>query len=51
MPATKKVWWHGYRAQFARPMEGFLEMQFARGERRACVGRLRSAGVLRRKPR
>jgi succinate-semialdehyde dehydrogenase/glutarate-semialdehyde dehydrogenase len=30
MPGMKKVWWYGYGPGFARQMEGFLDMQFAR---------------------
>jgi acyl-CoA reductase-like NAD-dependent aldehyde dehydrogenase len=50
MPAVKKVWWYGYGAKFARQMEGFLDMQFARGGVARLRGALRSAGVVRRKP-
>ena len=31
LPGMKKVWWHGYGESFRRQMEGFLDMQFARG--------------------
>ncbi len=31
MPGMKKVWWYGYGESFRRQMEGFLDMQFARG--------------------
>ena len=50
MPEMKKVWWYGYGAKFARQMEGFLDMQFARGVIARLRGALRSAGVVRRKP-
>src|SRR6266550_4376169 len=46
LPGVKKVWWYGYGAAFARQMEGFLDLQFARGLRRRLRGMLRSAGVL-----
>src|SRR5437588_840300 len=46
LPRVKKVWWYGYGAAFARQMEGFLDLQFARGLRRRLRGMLRSAGVL-----
>jgi acyl-CoA reductase-like NAD-dependent aldehyde dehydrogenase len=50
MPRMKKVWWYGYGANFARQMEGFLDMQFARGLGARLRGALQAAGVLRRKP-
>jgi acyl-CoA reductase-like NAD-dependent aldehyde dehydrogenase len=49
MPGMKKVWWHGYGEKFTRQMEGFLDMQFARGFGTRVRGALRAAGVLRRK--
>ena len=49
MPGIKKVWWYGYGERFARQMEGFLDMQFARGLGARVRGALRSAGVVRRK--
>jgi len=49
MPGMKKVWWHGYGDSFRRQMEGFLDMQFARGVGGRLRGALRAAGVLRRK--
>jgi acyl-CoA reductase-like NAD-dependent aldehyde dehydrogenase len=49
MPGMKKVWWHGYGESFRRQMEGFLDMQFARGLSARVRGALRAAGVLRRK--
>ena len=45
----KKVWWHGYGENFRRQMEGFLDMQFARGVGTRLRGALRAAGVVRRK--
>jgi acyl-CoA reductase-like NAD-dependent aldehyde dehydrogenase len=50
MPGMKKVWWHGYGDNFRRQMEGFVDMQFARGLGTRLRGALRAAGVLRRKP-
>ncbi|MGO9348134.1 MAG: aldehyde dehydrogenase family protein [Terriglobales bacterium] len=50
MPEMKKVWWYGYGAKFARQMDGFLDMQFARGVVARLRGALRVAGVVRRKP-
>jgi acyl-CoA reductase-like NAD-dependent aldehyde dehydrogenase len=49
MPGIKKVWWYGYGASFRRQMEGFLDMQFARGVGARLRGALRAAGALRRK--
>jgi acyl-CoA reductase-like NAD-dependent aldehyde dehydrogenase len=46
MPGMKKVWWYSYGASFARQMEGFLDMQFARGPAERLRGALRSAGVI-----
>jgi succinate-semialdehyde dehydrogenase/glutarate-semialdehyde dehydrogenase len=49
MPRMKKVWWHGYGETFRRQMEGFLDMQFARGLGTRVRGALKAAGVVRRK--
>ena len=49
MPGMKKVWWYGYGKSFTRQMEGFLEMQFARGLDMRLRGALRAVGVVRRK--
>ena len=49
VPGMKKVWWHGYGESFRRQMEGFLDMQFARGLGTRLGGALRSAGILGRK--
>ncbi|HEY6369354.1 MAG TPA: aldehyde dehydrogenase family protein [Candidatus Sulfotelmatobacter sp.] len=49
VPGMKKVWWHGYGESFRRQMEGFLDMQFARGMGKRVRGALSAAGVLRRK--
>lgn len=49
-PAFKKLWWYGYGADFARQMEGFVDLLFARGWPR-LQGGLRSAGALFRKGR
>jgi acyl-CoA reductase-like NAD-dependent aldehyde dehydrogenase len=46
LPGIKKVWWYGYGAAFARQMEEFLDLQFARGIGRRLRGMVRSAGVL-----
>lgn len=49
LPGMKKVWWHGYGESFRRQMEGFLDMQFARGMGKRLRGALQAAGVVRRK--
>jgi acyl-CoA reductase-like NAD-dependent aldehyde dehydrogenase len=49
VPGMKKVWWHGYGESFRRQMEGFLDMQFARGMGTRVRGAMRAAGVLKRK--
>jgi acyl-CoA reductase-like NAD-dependent aldehyde dehydrogenase len=49
MPGMKKVWWHGYGESFRRQMEGFLDMQFARGLGTRVRGALRAAGIVTRK--
>jgi succinate-semialdehyde dehydrogenase/glutarate-semialdehyde dehydrogenase len=49
MPGMKKVWWHGYGESFRRQMEGFLDMQFARGLSARVRGAMQAAGVVRRK--
>jgi acyl-CoA reductase-like NAD-dependent aldehyde dehydrogenase len=49
MPGLKKIWWYRYGRAFARQMEGFLDLQFARGWGQRLRGALRSAGALRRK--
>jgi acyl-CoA reductase-like NAD-dependent aldehyde dehydrogenase len=48
LAGMKKLWWYGYGAGFARQMEGFLDLQFARGWGRRFRGALSSAGVLRK---
>jgi hypothetical protein len=45
----KKVWWYGYGASFTQQMEGFLNMQFARGMGTRLRGLLQSASVIWRK--
>jgi len=49
LPGMKKVWWYGYGKSFARQMEGFVDMQFARRLGARLLGGLRSAGVLGRR--
>ena len=49
VPGMKKVWWYGYGESFRRQMEGFLDMQFARGLGQKFRGALRALGLVRRK--
>jgi succinate-semialdehyde dehydrogenase/glutarate-semialdehyde dehydrogenase len=49
LPGMKKVWWYKYGARFPRQMEGFLDLQFARGWGRRLRAVFSSAGVLRKK--
>ncbi len=51
LPGVKRVWWYGYGEAFTRQMEGFLDLQFARGLGQRLRGGLRSAGVHMRKGR
>jgi acyl-CoA reductase-like NAD-dependent aldehyde dehydrogenase len=46
LPGMKKVWWYAYGETFTRQMEGFLDLQFARGWGQRLRGALRSSGVL-----
>lgn len=45
-PRVKKLWWYGYGESFARHMEAFVDVQFARGMGRRVRGALRSMGVV-----
>jgi acyl-CoA reductase-like NAD-dependent aldehyde dehydrogenase len=49
LPGVKKVWWYGYGSTFTRQMEGFLDLQFARGLGSRLGGAMRSLGLLVRK--
>jgi acyl-CoA reductase-like NAD-dependent aldehyde dehydrogenase len=49
VPGMKKVWWYGYGPGFARQMEGFLDMQFARSLGQRLRGALRATSVVWRK--
>jgi acyl-CoA reductase-like NAD-dependent aldehyde dehydrogenase len=49
MPGMKKVWWYGYGEVFRQGMEGFLDLQFARGLASRLSGALRAAGVVNKK--
>jgi acyl-CoA reductase-like NAD-dependent aldehyde dehydrogenase len=48
MPLIKKVWWYGYGESFRRQMEGFLDLQFARGLSTRLRGAGRAVGALLR---
>src|SRR5215469_5196557 len=49
MPGMKKVWWYGYGEAFARQMEGFVDLQFARSWGARLRGMVRARGVVGRK--
>jgi len=49
LPRMKKVWWYGYGAQFARQIEGLVDLQFARRISQRLRGAIGSAGSLVRK--
>jgi len=51
LPGMKKVWWYGYGAAFARQMEGFADLMFARSWGERLRGALRSAGAYTRQGR
>lgn len=43
IPGMKKVWWYGYGGEFARQMEGFVDLTFARHWRDKLRGARRAA--------
>jgi acyl-CoA reductase-like NAD-dependent aldehyde dehydrogenase len=45
-PRMKKVWWYGYGASFARQMEAFVDLQFARGLGKRLQSLPKSLGAL-----
>jgi len=49
MPNMKKLWWYRYGPSFRARMEGFLDMQFARGLATRLSGAVRAAGTIWRK--
>lgn len=51
LPGMKKIWWYGYGASFARQMEAFTDMLFARGLAQRVRGTVRSIGSFTRKGR
>jgi acyl-CoA reductase-like NAD-dependent aldehyde dehydrogenase len=51
LPGMKQVWWFGYGESFARQMEGFVDLMFARGLRQKLRGALRAGGAYLRKGR
>ncbi len=50
LPRMKKVWWYGYGSEFAKQIEGLVDLQFARKLSQRLRGAIRSAGCLVRKP-
>ncbi len=50
LPTVRKVWWYGYGPEFARQMEGFVDLLFGRGLLRLSAG-LRAAATFFRKGR
>jgi succinate-semialdehyde dehydrogenase/glutarate-semialdehyde dehydrogenase len=46
LPGMKKLWWHPYGEKFARGMEGFVEMQFARMVGQRLQGVIRAVKLL-----
>jgi len=46
MLGVKKIWWYGYGEVFTHQMEGFLDMQFARGLLNRARGAVQSIGAL-----
>jgi succinate-semialdehyde dehydrogenase/glutarate-semialdehyde dehydrogenase len=51
LPGMKQVWWFGYGEAFTRPMEGFVDLMFARGFRQKLRGALRAGEAYLRKGR
>jgi len=49
LPGMKKVWWYKYGGAYARQMEGFLDLMFAKSWSKRVQGALRAVGVLTRK--
>jgi len=49
MPGMKKLWWYGYGDAFRRQMEGFLDLQFARGMATRLSGAVKATAALWRK--
>ncbi|HUJ94633.1 MAG TPA: aldehyde dehydrogenase family protein [Terriglobales bacterium] len=45
LPGMKKLWWYPYGRKFARQMEGFLDLQFAKPLGQRLRGALRAAGM------
>jgi succinate-semialdehyde dehydrogenase/glutarate-semialdehyde dehydrogenase len=46
LPRMKKLWWYGYGESFMRQMEGFVDLQFARGLADRVRGAMKSAGAV-----
>jgi succinate-semialdehyde dehydrogenase/glutarate-semialdehyde dehydrogenase len=46
LPGLKRVWWYGYGDKFSRQMDGFLDLQFARGLGKRMHGGIKAARAL-----
>jgi acyl-CoA reductase-like NAD-dependent aldehyde dehydrogenase len=46
LPRMKKLWWYDYGESFTRQMEGFVDLQFARGLADRVRGAMKSAGAV-----
>jgi hypothetical protein len=49
LPHMKKVWWFGYGGDFAREMESFLDLIFARPLRQKITAAPRASRALWRR--
>ncbi len=49
LPRMKKIWWFGYGGEFAREMEGFLDVIFVRPLREKVKAAVRACGALWRR--
>jgi hypothetical protein len=49
MPGMKKIWWFGYGGGFAKEMNGFVEMLYARPVRERLRAGMLAAGALWRR--
>ena len=51
LPGIKRPWWYGYGQGMSTAVEGFLDLQFARGISARIRGAVRSTGLISRKRR
>ena len=49
LPGIKRPWWYGYGQGMSPAVEGFLDLQFARGIGARIRGAVRAAGLITRK--